>query len=208
MAVPVPVSTLRHALYQTNLGILHQKRAVIDSLIRRFGPELAKEWYKSPCHMVQASIGQHIRHSMDHMELTILSATNAVTQTEENLHLHYDYRVRGGTLEHDMMEAQKRIVNLSLQLQINICSTNIKPNNQKVDAYAHFMLMSDGIEVSLPSTIERELGFVAHHAIHHMAMIKLIAIHHVGLDVSDFPHDFGRAPSTLLFDATSIETST
>ena len=207
MAVPVPASTLRRALYQTNLGILQHKGAVIDSLIRRFGPELAKEWYKSPCHIVRASIGQHIRHSMDHMELTILSATNAATVTEDNANLHYDYRVRGGTLEHDMMEAQKRIVNLSQQLQMDICSTIMKPNN-KIDTYAHFMLSSDGQEVSLPSTIERELGFVAHHAIHHMAMIKIIAIHHVGLDESDLPHKFGRAPSTILYDTTSTSIAT
>ena len=69
------------------------------------------------------------------------------------------------------------------------------------------MLSGDAEEFQLPSTIERELGFVAHHAIHHMALVKIIAIHTVGLSPTELPPDFGRAPSTLVHDQTLLATS-
>jgi hypothetical protein len=184
------MTTLRliPSLCRANLGILRHKHALMDALVHRFGNDGAKEWYQSPCQLVGASIGQHVRHSMDHMELAILVAATAGQD------LHYDMRVRGGTLEHDMEEAKKRIVNLVTMLETVTSDGAVK---------AHFMLSGDsGDEVALESTLSRELGFIAHHAIHHMAMIKIIAIHHVGLDGSDLPSDFGRAPSTIHHDAT------
>ena len=78
--------------------------------------------------------------------------------------------------------------------------------------HACFMLSSSSLSseqdhaAALPSTVARELGFAAHHAIHHMAMIKIIATHgQVGkLDpVKDLPADFGRAPSTVQYDSNS-----
>jgi hypothetical protein len=41
------------------------------------------------------------------------------------------------------------------------------------------------------------LGFAAHHAIHHMAMVKIIAIQTLGVKEIDLPADFGMAPSTV-----------
>jgi hypothetical protein len=157
----------------------------MDALVHRFGTDGAKAWYQSPCPLVGASIGQHVRHSMDHMELAIL-----VAATKAGQDLHYDLRVRGGTLEYDMEEAKKRIVNLVTMVE------TVTSDDGPIKA--HFMLSGDsGEEAALESTLSRELGFVAHHAIHHMAMIKIIAMHHVGLDGSDLPSDFGRAPSTV-----------
>ena len=41
---------------------------------------------------------------------------------------------------------------------------------------AYFNLSADSNEeICLPSTVGRELGFSAHHAIHHMAMVKIVA---------------------------------
>ena len=59
-------------------------------------------------------------------------------------------------------------------------------------------------EYALTSTVSRELGFAAHHAIHHMAMVRIMATcEHVGqLTDQDLPPDFGRAPSTVNFDHT------
>jgi len=63
---------------------------------------------------------------------------------------------------------------------------------------ANFMLdPSSGKEIPLRSTLERELGFSAHHAVHHMAMAKIIALNHLGLHSEALPDDFGRAPSTV-----------
>ena len=66
---------------------------------------------------------------------------------------------------------------------------------------ACFMLSGDDeSEYSLPSTIAREIGFAAHHAIHHMAMVRIIAeINFVDLPL---PQGLWKAPSTLNFEKT------
>mmetsp|Transcript_16663 Transcript_16663/g.27623 ORF Transcript_16663/g.27623 Transcript_16663/m.27623 type:complete len:200 (+) Transcript_16663:220-819(+) len=192
--------TSLRSLCGINLSILSQKLGLMEALVTTHGRDSALDLYKSTCPLVKATIGQHIRHSMDHMELAILVAdTYPYGPKETNTsspEIHYDLRVRGGTLEHDMEEATKRIVNLSDILKDLSETSSSDDLTQPVQA--HFMLSGDGNEFSLPSTIHRELGFCAHHAIHHMAMIRLIAENHIGL--TNLPADFGRAPSTVHHD--------
>jgi hypothetical protein len=73
---------------------------------------------------------------------------------------------------------------------------------KKLDAY--FTLPLDGredTEFALSSTLERELGFACHHAIHHNHIIRIIAaVGKTGLSMDDLPAGFGRAPSTLVLD--------
>lgn len=214
-----PLASLR-SLCGINLSILSQKLGLMDALVSTFGHNQAFEQYKSTCPMVGATIGQHVRHSMDHMELAVLLAATynhssvspqgggggqQYPRSTATQQLHYDLRVRGGTLEYDMVEAQKRIMNLRGVLR-DLSQSTITPNDiqdpvsttQEFAVQANFMLDGGGMEFGLPSTIQRELGFCAHHAIHHMAMIRIIALNHVGLE--DLPVDFGRAPSTIHYD--------
>ena len=63
-------------------------------------------------------------------------------------------------------------------------------------------------EFVLPSTRSRELVFAAHHAIHHMAIIRIIALGTVGgLSIDDLPVDFGRAPSTVQYETSLLDTA-
>lgn len=155
--------------------------------------------------------GQHIRHSMDHIELAALiaqqinhhSLSNS-TKTLMMSELHYDLRVRGGTVETDINESRKRIesvMNVFDELQIDDEQQEI----QNIPINAYFMLSSSPKEgeSQFQSTIGRELGFVAHHAIHHMAMVKVIALHSIGFTENELPTDFGRAPSTVQHDLSS-----
>lgn len=187
------------SLCRANIAILNQKVGLIEALVSRHGEGSARDIYKSVCPMVKASIGMHIRHSMDHVELAVLAAGHP----DENSELHYDLRVRGGTLETDMDEAKKRILNVADVLK-DIDKLSESESALETVALrptkATFFLSAEPTEYHLPSTLGRELGFVAHHAIHHMAMIKLIATNHAGLDDSDLPPDFGRAPSTVVHD--------
>ncbi len=113
--------------------------------------------------------------------------------------LHYDLRVRGGTLEKDLVESRKRIVNV-VDVFENMQSTNGN-DLTSTSVTALFNLTADSNdEIGLPSTVGRELGFVAHHAIHHMALVKIIAMHTLGFEEYDLPVGFGRAPSTILFE--------
>jgi hypothetical protein len=164
----------------------------MDVMRTRFGQEQAKSLYARVCPVVQASIGQHVRHSMDHLEL----AARIAKTTGEN-ELHYDLRKRGGDDEHDLVEAEKRILGVFKVLEIleeqEVVSRPIQ---------AYFMLSGDPQEFQLPTTIEREMGFAVHHAIHHMAMVKIIATQTVGLSKEELSPDFGRAPSTIVHDKT------
>jgi hypothetical protein len=197
-------------LIRSNIAILTQKIALLDLLVARHGAATAASQFSTPCPIVGASVGQHYRHSMDHVELAALVADSTDKDDGDDRRaraveeLHYDLRVRGGTLEVDMEISRKRMVDVSAVFH----SIAFRSERQAVfecitdrPIAAYFNLSSDANdEIRLLSTVGRELGFAAHHAIHHMAMVKIIAVKTLGLNECDLPHGFGRAPSTLLFD--------
>jgi hypothetical protein len=197
-------------LIRSNIALLTQKISLIDLLVARLGVGTAASQFAAPCPIVGASVGQHYRHSMDHVELAALVADAAdkcghlsSAAVEE---LHYDLRVRDGTLEGDIDMSRRRMVDVAAMFR----SLEFRSPRQTGDecvtsrpVAAHFNLSADtGDEIRLLSTVGRELGFAAHHAIHHMAMVKIIAVGTLGIDEGDLPRGFGRAPSTLLFDKT------
>ena len=190
-------SGLATALFRSSQGILHQKHSLIQKLTSKFGKEIAGEKFQQVCPTVGASIGQHFRHSNDHMERAITIALDP----DQN-QIHYDTRTSGGADEHDIDAATRRIEKIQVLLE----ETNQASHTNLMDhrVWAYFQLSGDdSSEYPLPSTVARELGFAAHHAIHHLAMVRIIALQSspgVGLDISDIPPDFGRAPSTLNFE--------
>uniref|UniRef100_A0A7S1Z2V2 DinB-like domain-containing protein n=1 Tax=Trieres chinensis TaxID=1514140 RepID=A0A7S1Z2V2_TRICV len=211
------------SLCRSNAAILSQKLALIDSLIARHGPVVARDKFTLVCPIAGASIGQHFRHSMDHVELAALvaveaahpsngriigevsSTTGEVDQQLRTPEIHYDLRVRGGTLERDVDESRKRIV--SVAKVFDDLSTAVATGSEEgvgdLPVWTNFFLSADERgETALKSTIARELGFAAHHAIHHMAMVKIIATHSVGLSEDDLPENFGKAPSTVKYGST------
>jgi hypothetical protein len=202
-------STALSKLCQANLGILTQKLGLLEALTNKHGKDKAKELFQTTCPLVQASVGQHFRHSLDHMEIAASIAEKPMGPMPE---LHYDLRSRGGASESDMDAATERIFQIIHKLEVvslldqsaeNNTATTIIPK-QEIPAQAYFMLSGDSdTEYALTTSIGRELGFAAHHAIHHMALVKLIATQTLGLDaVEDLPQGFGRAPSTINFDST------
>ena len=216
-------ATLLRSLCRSNGALLRQKAGLLDALTARHGPDglaAATEVFTKPCPIVGASIGQHLRHSMDHMELAALvaearlrTAYDAPADAEEPAQIHYDLRVRGGTLETDMAESRKRIVAVENVLEGVHDAVDSRLNFGMAShivhgpVHANFYLTSDdsvksegeSSESALPSTVGRELGFAAHHAIHHLAMVRVIALHSAGLEEEDLPPDFGRAPSTVRY---------
>ena len=213
---------LLRSLCRSNGALLRQKVALLDALTARHGPDglaAATEVFTKPCPIVGASIGQHLRHSMDHMELAALvaearlnSAYDAPADAEEPAQIHYDLRVRGGTLETDMAESRKRIVAVENVLEgihdaVEAGLNGVASHIVHFPVHASFYLSADDAEdregesseSALPSTVGRELGFAAHHAIHHLAMVRVVALHSAGLEEEDLPPDFGRAPSTVRY---------
>ena len=246
-------------LVRTNLKLLGHKLGIMEVLVSKEKQAM----YSSVCPLVGASIGQHIRHSMDHVERATVATTTAYltprvpSMKKENYHahnhehshshdasenhnhshsdhendhsnpnrynlippsnvsleIHYDVRERGGLDESQMEAARDRILAVAssleeLQEECRIFEMDPQlPQHMLRGAHpieACFVLDGDPVspEVGLPSTLARELGFAAHHAIHHLAMIRILALHHAGLSPSDLPPDFGRAPSTVQHDNT------
>jgi len=208
-------STALSKLCRANLGVLSQKLGLLDAISVKHGSDKAKELFQTTCPVVQASIGQHFRHSLDHMELAALIAERPNDPTRSQL--HYDLRQRGCPSENDIDAATERILKLIHTLEVvslihgkeeTTVANAIAGGVQQIPVQAHFMLSGDSkMEYALASSIGRELGFAAHHAIHHMAMVKLIPIQTIGLWEEDLPTGFGRAPSTLVFDAESSSSS-
>ena len=184
----------------------------MSSLTAKHGSDKAKELFQHTCPLVQASVGQHFRHSLDHMELAVKIAEKPrMGGSKTPAQLHYDLRERGCPSEHDMDAAADRIFNVIHRLEVVslMDAENSSLEKQELPVQACFMLSGDSdTEYALTSSIGRELGFAAHHAIHHMALVKLIATQTVGLTEDDLPDGFGRAPSTIRFDETGGNTST
>ncbi|KAL3919196.1 MAG: hypothetical protein SGARI_007267 [Bacillariaceae sp.] len=164
-----------------------------------FGHQGAKDRYAEVCNIVGATMGQHVRHSMDHVELAANMAVdcmNPLLDSNKPKEIHYDLRERGGSDEHDMDAAEERILRQEVD-------SAVTPHPDNVDVF--FMLSGDPMEFRLQSTIERELGFAVHHAIHHMAMVKIVALQTLQLPPDLLPLDFGKAPSTIVHDNETAE---
>ena len=188
------MSTLLASLARCNQALLQHKLALLDALVLKHGAERANLLYALPCPLVgHSTLGQHVRHSTDHMERAIACLH------EERNQVHYDVRTRGGPDEHNMEVAKQRICQLQETLDFFATSQKHIPLlDHPLNAY--FVLEAGSPEVALPSTAARELGFGAHHAIHHLAFVKVIAMQTGGLNEEDLPVDFGKAPSTIQYE--------
>ncbi len=145
---------------------------------------LNSESYCRPSeHMLQSTIGQHVRHSVDHFASIVHALDGAV--------IDYDHRERGTPIERDRDAAIERLRSLSTVL------ATIDEERLSSSVRVRIMTNAAGTETELGSTLGRELAFATHHAIHHFAMIASIAA-----EISvRIPEGFGKAPSTAHYEA-------
>jgi hypothetical protein len=183
-----------------NQRVLKQKARLLLTLASKCGEDEAHAMYQAVCPITKTSIGHHMRHSLDHIERAINSALK-----EEKRHIRYDVRERaGGEDERDFESACDRIMKLD-----QLLGSFDEKTEEEQDAImlepveAYFMLGGDyEVEYPLTSTAMRELGFAAHHAVHHMLIVRLIILSSpmVGLEEADLPPDFGSAPTPPQYD--------
>jgi len=148
--------------------------------------------YAAPCKVTGGTIGSHVRHSLAHYD-TLVGALLAQREPK----LDYDTRVRGSAVETDLSAGLEAILECSETMGRLDLDWLAKP------VAVEFLL--DGSESSrqaFTTNAMRELWFVAHHSLHHQAMIKVIA--NCLPDQADrqamsevMPRNFGRAPSTI-----------
>lgn len=162
----------RSASASAALGLLAQ----CGGLIR----QLQDGEYTRPCERFFGStIGQHVRHSLDHFAAALSGAGGEL--------IDYDRRARATPVESDRVAALAEIDLIARRL------ADVGEDDARRGVELRVMLTSSGDEQTMRSTLGRELAFASHHAVHHHAMIAAIA-GDAGLSV---PAGFGKAPSTL-----------
>lgn len=125
-----------------------------------------------------SSVGRHIRHIHDHFTAIQTGIGTGVVQ--------YDQRIRGGAIETCRETGVEALQNTIVWLK-SIAAESLM---NRILVGQDFS--SNGDDYSeYNSTIGRELLFVASHAVHHYALIKMRL-----LDLQ-LPAEFGVAPSTI-----------
>jgi uncharacterized damage-inducible protein DinB len=133
--------------------------------------------------MPGGTLGKHVRHSLDHFRAVLDGAH--LTQV-----IDYDSRARNVPMETLPEEALTAIAALRERLGCVHAGAVDQPVRVRV------MLTGDGQSAELCSTLGRELAFATHHAVHHHAMMGVIA----GEFGQRPPTDFGKAPSTISYE--------
>lgn len=128
------------------------------------------------------TIGKHVRHSVDHFAA-------AIACLDTHAPIDYDRRAREVPMETSPGVAIRAIEALRDRVE------HLDERALRGPVQIRVMLAGDGTEATLDSSVGRELHFAFHHAVHHHAMMKAIA-----LEFGVEPHaEFGVAPSTIQF---------
>lgn len=160
-------------LLQANHVLLKEAAVLIASMDDSF--------YSQPMPaFASGSIGQHIRHVLDHYQ-AVVNVANSV--------IDYDRRRRDVRLE-----SCKQLALAEIQQTIDVL-THLEDGAVRVHSEVS---PSDKVVVEVHSTIKRELLFVTSHAVHHFALIALL----LRLQGVVVPDSFGVAPATLTHQRT------
>tara|TARA_Y100001934_G_C12372923_1_gene787490 strand:+ start:2427 stop:2993 length:567 start_codon:yes stop_codon:yes gene_type:complete len=127
-----------------------------------------------------ATLGGHMRHCIDHF----ISFLAGVAETWIN----YDHRERDSVLETDRSAALLRVREIRESLSRLNAKTLARPSSVtcKVRYEGEFAQSAE-------TTFARELMYVVSHAMHHLALMRIMA----NLLKIELPEQFGVAPSTL-----------
>lgn len=127
-----------------------------------------------------AAIGGHYRHCLDHFRILLDAATAG--------DLNYDHRERGTLVETDRFAA----LNATRELCAGYAALDSVWLNRPLAVTCKTSYSTSGSQTS-PSTVGREVMYSVAHAVHHFALIGVMA----GILGLKLPPGFGVAPSTL-----------
>lgn len=167
-----------HQLIEDNLTCLEQGIQFLGCL--------PKEHYAKPSKVCFGStIGGHFRHNIDHYQQFL----DGIAKGRVN----YDARSREIEVEMQIPVARGALRLIKTELA--------KLALKDADTTEIEVIMDGGVEAQCTrSSIARELQFLISHTIHHYALIVTIA---QTQGFSEFPSDFGVAPSTLKYRSRS-----
>jgi uncharacterized damage-inducible protein DinB len=157
-------------LITNNLALLGQARQVLLNLT-------AQEYALAPTGF-HSSLGQHMRHILDHYRAILNAGATGI--------VNYELRERNTPVESDIGEALKAIHDICSRLH----SIADGPILLQLETSAGF---ADG--QTMASSVERELIFAFSHCVHHFAIMGIF-LRAIGKPA---PADFGVAPATLAY---------
>jgi uncharacterized damage-inducible protein DinB len=163
---------------QTGAPAVLALRQRLDELTRLVG-ELPADAYRARPSRVSGSVGEHVRHVLDHISSLVAGGASAV--------LTYDHRMRGTAVETEPHAALCEMARLDAALE----RWAEQPLDESVAVAA--LLSANGRSITGRSTLVRELAFVMSHTIHHQAIVALL-LERQGAPVPG--GGFGYAPST------------
>lgn len=158
---------------------------------------ISDEDYVKKCpNYYNASVASHIRHSLDHFNAICYQPSQTVSSSIDELVVNYDQRKRDTAVEKDKTVAIQKaneLLELLPKLEIErVVSITFVGSDKTFDTY------------TMNSTVGRELSFVAHHAIHHLSMMKLMMTS-MNYELKD--NNIGIAPSTISIDHSDVKNS-
>jgi len=115
-----------------------------------------------------SSIGQHFRHILD-MYQAILPALAETRHQGITTVIDYDNRRRGATVETQRKAALEELGTIKHKIE-----QRTAPLCLPVDVKTEVCLENTRYAL-IPSTLARELAFISSHAVHHFALINVIA---------------------------------
>lgn len=165
-----------------NIELKNAVKNVLDQLAAVMSQISEKDFKKPIDTLNNATVGQHIRHTLEFFTCLLDGYINGV--------VNYDKRNHDKGIETDKSQALTTLSGITSFIE-------------KVDENHYFKLEVDyGIDMELTSSIatnfNRELAYNIEHAIHHMALIK-IGIQAICPHV-DMPANFGVANSTVKYN--------
>lgn len=170
-------------------------RELIDAVVETlrqgesFLTGISNELYTRPVPAAfDASVGGHYRHCLDHFRSLFAAAAAG--------DLNYDDRERGTAVERDRLAALKATRELAADYARLDPPLLLRPLNVTCKtSYA-----ASGSQEA-PSTVGREIMYSVAHAIHHYALIRVMA----AIMQHQLPAGFGVAPSTLKHQAEAAQ---
>jgi uncharacterized damage-inducible protein DinB len=157
---------------------VHALANLLDDLAALLLTVPTSSYVGRPLPGVSGSVGEHVRHTLDHIGALISLTPGAI--------LTYDHRERGTPIESDPGAALRAFMRLKAALVDRLAMDPDTP------VAVVSTIAPEGDAVAAWSSLAREVAFVISHTIHHQALIAtLLAVQ--GHTVAD---RFGYAPST------------
>lgn len=144
--------------------------------------------------VVSSSIGAHLRHVIDHYDALAAPTAEPAPGCPR---IDYVSRARDPRLESSIPHASEALDRVANALRTLTSAPDWSSHPCKV------RVSTDPSAPDLDSTLARELAFVTSHAVHHLALISMIA----RFFAIPFPENLGIAPSTQAYRQTRTDAS-